>query len=168
MDRGVSFAVGEYYHLYNRGNNKQPIFLSKNDYQRFQRLLYLCNSTQPVAMKDIPAEKIFLFERNKTLVDIGAYCIMPNHFHLLVKEKLKRGISMFIQKLATAYSMYFNKRRERTGKLFEGVFRSAHIDDDIHPRHLYAYIHLNPLGRVNKQWKEKNPTADKEIKKGHT
>lgn len=154
MNRTIQFAVGEFYHLYNRGNDKRVIFRDENDRTRFIHLLFLCNSAQPVVYKTIPAHRVFLFKREEPLVDIGAYCLMPNHFHLLVYERIPHGITMFMKKLSTAYSMYFNLRNNRTGKLFEGVFKAQHISDDQYLRYLYAYIHLNPIKLIEPKWRE--------------
>lgn len=153
--RKVTFAENENYHIYSRGVERRTIFLSAEDYDRFIKLLYICNSKKPIEIRTIPPEQIFSSERGETLVDIGAYCLMTNHFHLLLHEKLEGGISRFMQKLLTAYSMYFNKKHNRTGSLFEGVFKSSHADSDRYLRHLYAYIHLNPLSIIEAGWKEK-------------
>ena len=152
--RKVDFATGEYYHLYNRGNSKQKIFLDKNDYKHFIKLLYLCNSKRNFVFRDI-TENTFEFDRETTLVNIGAYCLMPNHFHLLVQEKEENGISKFMQKLSTAYVMYFNTKYGRTGGLFEGKFKSQHVSKDRHMKYLFSYIHLNPVKLIEPKWKEK-------------
>ena len=82
-------------------------------------------------------------DRGETLVDIGIYCLVPNHFHLLIKEKTENGISEFVKKVATGYSMYFNKKYERTGSLFEGPFKAKRIDTDEYLKYIFSYIHLN-------------------------
>ncbi|MBI5816846.1 MAG: transposase [Candidatus Yonathbacteria bacterium] len=117
MNRKFSFSIQEFYHLYNRGNEKRTIFLEQKDYQRFTRLLFLCNNVNAVSVKDTMEIPLTRIDRGDTLVDIGAYCLMPNHFHLLVREKREGGISLFVKKLATGYSMYFNKKNDRIGKL---------------------------------------------------
>ena len=83
--------------------------------------------------------------RKETLVDIGAYCLMPNHFHLLIRETAEGNISRFMLKLQTGYPMYFNKKYQRTGALFEGKFKAKHITNDNHLKYLFAYLHLNPV-----------------------
>ena len=98
------------------------------------------------------------------LVDIGAYCLMPNHFHLLVREKNEGGIQKFMLKLLTAYSMYFNKKNERSGSLFENRFRALHVDDDDYLRYLLAYIHLNPIKLIDPHWKENGIRNTREAK----
>ncbi|OHA80219.1 MAG: hypothetical protein A2V96_01600 [Candidatus Yonathbacteria bacterium RBG_16_43_6] len=92
------------------------------------------------------------------LVDIGAYCLMPNHFHLLVREKNEGGIQKFMLKLLTAYSMYFNKKNERTGSLFESRYKARHANTDDYLKYLFAYIHLNPVKIIDPEWKEKGIT----------
>lgn len=89
-----------------------------------------------------------------TLVDIGAYCLMPNHFHLLVRCKSEKGISNLMQRLKTAYTMYFNKRYERVGALFQGAFKAEHANSDEYLKYLFSYIHLNPVKLIDPLWKE--------------
>jgi len=83
-------------------------------------------------------------DRGESLVDIGAYCLMPNHFHLLLRQREEDGISRFMQKLVTGYTMYFNKKNERSGALFQGKFKSVHAHDDRYLKYVISYIHLNP------------------------
>jgi REP element-mobilizing transposase RayT len=144
--RKISFAIGEFYHVYNRGNHKREIFLDSQDRQRFQRLLYLCNGTVPINVRDIRNAHIDFYGHNRgaQLVAIGAYCLMPNHFHILLTPLIENGASLFMKKLGTSYSMYFNKRYKSVGSLFEGRFKSSHASDDTYLKYLYSYIHLNP------------------------
>ena len=151
--RKVNFVIDEYYHLYNRGNSKQKIFLDEEDCNHFVKLLYLCNSTKSITYRDV-SKNIYDFDREETLVFIGAYCLMPNHFHILVKEKIEKGISKFMQKISTAYSMYFNQKYKRTGGLFEGKFKSQHISIDRYLKYIFSYIHLNPVKLIESKWKE--------------
>lgn len=154
MQRKFNFAIDEYYHLFTRGVEKRIIFMDETDRKRFINILFLCNSTAAVNLRDIDHTNIFSYDRGETLVDIGAYCLMSNHFHILVREKEDGGISKFIQKLLTAYSMYFNKKYRRTGALFEGKFRAEHVDDDVYLRYIYSYIHLNALSLTEPGWKQ--------------
>jgi len=148
--RKQSFVPGEFYHLYNRGTEKRLIFLDKNDYDYFLFLMYICNTTKSIKLRDADKD----FDREETIVDIGAYCLMPNHFHILIHEKIEKGISKYMLKLMTGYSMYFNKKYERTGKLYEGVFKSICANTDTHFKYLYSYIHLNPAKLIDKNWKD--------------
>jgi putative transposase len=160
--RKTSLVEGEYYHIYNRGNSKQKIFFDDQDYDRFIKLLYLCNSTKSINFKeDIIQKKISAwdFERGEQLVFIGAWVLMPNHFHiyLTISPKSdfgKNSIVEFMRKLSTAYAKYFNKKYNRTGSLFEGKFKSVHIADEVQAKYLFSYIHLNPVKLIQSDWKE--------------
>ncbi|MEI7513021.1 MAG: hypothetical protein WCJ74_00165 [bacterium] len=176
MTRNLDFALGEYFHGYNRGVDKRIIFLDKQDHERFVKLLYICNSK-----KQFEYDQVFLkgqsvefkdIERGDGLVAIGAWCLMPNHFHLLLKETLEirpqngfSGISIFMHKLSTAYTSYFNKKYFRTGSLFEGRFKAKHLDTDEYLKYQYTYIHLNPIGIIDKGWKKKEITNKEKAKK---
>lgn len=151
-ERKQTFSVDEYYHLYNRGVEKRLIFQDKQDYEHFQFLMFICNSNRSIVLRDIGNN----FDRKETIVDIGAYCLMPNHFHFLVREKTENGLSTYMRKLMTAYSMYFNKKYKRTGKLYENVFKATHCNNDLYLKYLYSYIHLNPAKLIDKHWKENN------------
>lgn len=150
MIRKEPFAIGEYYHLYNRGIEKRIIFLDTQDYRHFIFLLYICNTIRSITLRDIGAS----FDRKETIVDIGAYCLMPNHFHILAKEKIENGISTYMSKILTSYSMYFNKKYRRTGRLYENTFRSSRASNDSYLKYLYSYMHLNPAKLINKHWRD--------------
>lgn len=109
----------------------------------------------------MPLDKI---DRGETLVDVGAYCLMPNHFHVLLKEKQENGTSIFMEKLSTAYSMYFNKKNNRTGKLFEGRFRAEHLNSDEYLKYIFMYIHLNPVKIIDPTWKDQGISDIDKIK----
>ena len=157
--RKEEFSVGEYYHLYNRGNSKQKIFLDEEDHRRFIKLLYLCNSSKSINFRDdIVNQKIdaFDFDRGKQIVSIGAWVLMPNHFHILLSPRgtLGDNIGLFMNKVSTSYSMYFNKKYKRTGKLFEGTFKSVHLSEDVQLKYIFSYIHLNPVKLIDTKWRE--------------
>ncbi|HEY4494269.1 MAG TPA: transposase [Candidatus Paceibacterota bacterium] len=153
--RKKPFVLGEYYHIYNRGNSKQKIFHDQEDYFRFISLLYACNSGNDFRIYALNSgESPYDFERGTLLVSIGAYCLMPNHFHILITQTDKGDISKFMQKLTTAYVMYYNKKYERTGGLFEGRFKAEHLDSDIYLKYIFSYIHLNPIKLIDEDWKE--------------
>jgi putative transposase len=136
----------EYYHVYNRGAHKAAIFNQKIDYERFLSLLYIANNSEPVRFYNLNINKIFSYERKTTLVDIVAYCLMPNHFHIALKERVEGGITRFLQKLCTGYSMYYNIKYDHSGTIFQGRCKSKHVDNDDYFRYLIQYIHLNPFG----------------------
>ncbi|MFA6585769.1 MAG: transposase [Candidatus Paceibacterota bacterium] len=161
--RKVSLVSGEYYHIYNRGNSKQKIFLDEEDYLRFISLLYACNQTGSLKVSNLnKGQTLYEIEQEEPIVYIGAYCLMSNHFHLLITQSGDNNISNFMQKLSTSYSMYFNKKYKRTGSLFEGKFKSQHIDKDKYLKYMFSYIHLNPMKLIQKDWKEKGIKNRKE------
>jgi putative transposase len=157
--RKIQFTEGEFYHIYNRGTDKRIIFKNNTDYFRFMLLLYFCNSDNSLRISSLLDQKLslaklFSKDRGNQLVDIGAFTLMPNHFHILIKEKIEGGISTFMGKLATAYVMYFNTKYERKGSLFEGPFGAKHIDTDEYLNWVFSYIHLNPVKLIDPDWKE--------------
>ncbi len=96
----------------------------------------------------------FEFDTGSPLVAIGAYCLMPNHYHILATPLVENGLTTFMGKLGTGYSMYFNKKYKRTGALFQGTFKSEHAGTDEYLKYLYTYIHLNPVKLIDSKWKE--------------
>ena len=163
MSRGIKFSPGEFYHLYNRGTERRTVFLSPKEYERFVLLLYIANNASQFHLptKVSTQQSLFATPREKTLVDIAAYCLMPNHFHLLIREKEKGGISRFMQKLMTGYTMYFNAKQERSGVLFQGKFKATHAVGNRYLKYLIAYIHLNPVKLIEPKWKETGITHKK-------
>ncbi len=152
-----SFAPDEWYHCFNRGIDKRIVFNDRADYERFIQLLYLSNSDRSIHRSDLyssTTEEVLRIPRGKQLVGIGAFCLMPNHFHLLLNERTEGGISAFMQKLGTAYTMYFNKRAQRSGSLFTKPFRSRHVGQDEYFQHLVHYIHCNPADLYEHSWKK--------------
>ena len=159
------FSVGEYYHVYNRGVEKRRIFLDRNDKERFLRLLYIANSDIPVVFRLSQKKPLADIPVGKKAVAIGAYTLMPNHIHLLIKEVVDGGLSLFMEKLMTAYAKYFNKKYDRVGSLFQSRFKAEHIDRDEYLKYIYAYIHLNPIKLIEPTWKEKGIGDMKRAKK---
>jgi len=151
--RNIDISIGEYYHLYSRGVDRRAIFIDDNDRDRFVRLLYLCNGLKPVVYKTVQAFPLEEIDIGESLVAIGAYCLMPNHFHLLIKETTDGGVVKFMSKLLTAYSSYFNRKHERTGALFGSEFKASHIDNDEYLKYIFSYIHLNPAKLLDPEWR---------------
>jgi putative transposase len=142
--RKVSFVPLEFYHIYNRGNSKQKIFHNKNDYEHFVGLLYVCNQKENFKMDNLRKGKnLFDLGKDTSIVDIGAYVLMPNHFHLLLTQRDGGDISKFMQKLSTAYVMYYNKKYNRTGSLFEGKFKSQNLESDRYLKYIFSRLFLN-------------------------
>ncbi len=153
--RPKPFAPNEWYHCYSRGIDKRTIFESPSDHERFMQLLYLTNTTSALHrsnIKEWQTEVIVDLPRTNTLVSLGAYCLMPNHFHLLIHEDNEGGISKFMQKLGTAYTMYFNLKYERSGGLLTRPFRARHISNDEYFQHVVNYIHMNPIELFEPEW----------------
>ena len=161
MYRKTPFVEKEYYHIYSRGVEKRKIFLNTKDYARFTALLYIMNQNIPFRMDNFLQKSknglpyIFKEKKEQTLVSILGYCLMPNHFHLILFEHKENGISKFMNKLLTAYSMYFNTKYERSGPLFTHPFRSEHLSDESQFMYIFSYVHLNPISIIDKDWKER-------------
>ena len=165
MFRKDPFITGEYYHIYNRGIDKRVIFKLPKDYERFMMLLSVANNQDVVRLDNLinilhkDFSEIIAIKKDTPLVSIGAWCLMSNHFHLLVRQEVDGGITKFMKKLGTGYSMFFNIKYQRQGALFGGPFKSKLIGvDDNYLRQLLAYVHLNPLDIKFSGW-------EKEIKK---
>jgi REP element-mobilizing transposase RayT len=161
VERNVKFVEGEFYHVFNRGVDKRKIFFSAGDWNHFLKLLYIRNSNdRHIRIDRIKNKKFSDIKRGEAIVDICAYAMMNNHFHLLLKEKRKGGITQFMLQFMTSYSMYMNKKYDRTGPLICKPFRAEYIDSDQYFRWLISYIHLNPLDQFEQNWEE-DGIADK-------
>lgn len=155
--RREAFVFGEWYHCYSRGVDKRRTFESIRDYERFLQALYISNDAAPTNrgnFQHLKHREIFTLPRAKPVVAVGAYCLMPNHFHILIKEIEDGGITSFMRKVGTAYAMYFNTKNTRVGNLFVKPFRSKHVGDDGYFRRVAQYIHLNPVELSEPKWKE--------------
>jgi REP element-mobilizing transposase RayT len=145
--RKIQFGEECYYHVFNRGVDKRSIFEDKNDiYYFFNRLtdLNIDAVNSRLTTKRFKKQGEAIIEPNHAkLVSIIAYCLLPNHFHLLLKQESKDGISKFMQKLGTSYTMYFNTKYKRSGSLFQGKFKANLIDGDFGLPILSVYINLN-------------------------
>lgn len=156
MVRRIQFSFGEWYHCFNRGVEKRKVFEDEFDAGRFLMSLYLANGTEPISLFDIrkpTLDTVFAEDRGKSIIAIGAYCLMPNHYHLLLKETSDGGITSFMRKLGTAYTMYFNAKYERVGNLFMKPFRARHVGTDSYFQRVLEYIHCNPAEMYAPSWK---------------
>jgi len=138
--RKVPFVEDEYYHIYNRGVDKRSIFKDRKDLERFFQSIKEFNSVKPIG-------SIFenSFNKEKTpekLVEIVCYCLNPNHFHFVLRQLVENGISEFMKRLG-GYTWYFNNRHKRNGALFQGKFKSSHINSNEYLLHVSAYVNLN-------------------------
>lgn len=146
------------YHIYNRGVEKRKIFLDDTDYFRFIHDLFEFNDIAPagkfLTIGDRISDNAKKPKKRELLVEILAFCLMPNHFHLLLRQLAENGIVKFMHKLGIGYTMYFNEKNERVGPLFQGRFKAVLIDNEAHFHYLPYYIHLNPLDLIMPDWKE--------------
>ena len=173
MQRDAPFVTGEFYHLFNRGAHKNKIFLNEKDYVRFQLLLHLGNSVENIVVRKVlrqykgsPLLDIFEEEvTDKGLVDVLAYSLMPNHFHLVLRQKSDNGITQFLKRFMIGYSMYFNLSKKHSGTVFQGPTKSRHIDNEPYFRYIFAYLHLNPLDLTEPKWKENGLSGRASTKK---
>jgi len=156
------------YHVLSRGVDKRRIFLDDKDYLRFVHDLFEFNDQEPAdnvfyhfqKLQNNPnviARRYIEFDRKprKFLVNILAFCLMPNHYHLVLMPKVENSISKFMKKLNMGYARYFNERYQRKGTLFEGRYKSIIIKDETHFIHLPYYIHLNPLDKISPEWRSR-------------
>ncbi|HEY4514244.1 MAG TPA: transposase [Candidatus Paceibacterota bacterium] len=154
----------ELYHALNRGVDKRDIFLNDKDRIRFVHDLYEFNDLEPAGSvyysyrKNLPNLDL----RNPdirmprtSIVDIHGWCVMHNHYHLLLSERVEGGISLFLRKLNVGYANYFNERYKRSGTLFQGRTKKIHIASDAHMLHILNYVHFNPLDFLKgcKDWR---------------
>lgn len=133
-----TLQAGQYYHVYNRGVNKQPIFFDDEDYLQFLKRLKIILGLAPVPIKT------HIKPLPKESYSILAYCLMSNHFHILIRQNTEVGIDKLILKLCTSYSIYINKKYNRVGGLFQDRFKAKLIDNDLYAQQVSAYINNNP------------------------
>lgn len=145
--RKEQFINGEYYHIFNRGNNKRIIFADDQDFARFFQSMAEFNSIEPIGSifensfkKDLLGG---LASKSPKLTDFTCYCLNPNHFHFMLKQLTDGGIKKFMHRVGTGYAMYYNKKYSCNGSLFQGKFKAIHIDSNEYFLHLSAYINLN-------------------------
>lgn len=134
------FEGDQYYHVYSRGVAKQPVFLDDEDYRTFLHLFKRYLSEKP-AYSSARVEYPWYAPR----LELLAYCLMPNHVHLLLYQFDEKAITEFMRSLMTSYSMYFNRKYKRVGPVFQSRYRASHITQDNYLEHISRYIHLNPL-----------------------
>lgn len=146
--RATKLVNGEYYHIFNRGSDKRDLFLSNKDFQRLQQTFYYYQFKGPkIKLSKFLKSRTIPFQplNDQKLVEIICYCLMPNHFHFLVRQLKDNGIAIFISQLSNSYTRYFNTKNNRVGPLLQGVFKSVHVESDEQLIHLSRYVHLNPV-----------------------
>ncbi len=144
------FASGGVYHIFNRGNNKENIFLNENDYGAFLFRLAISlgfdmNDLKNYKLMYFPYSRMAISETSKNNFKLHSFCLMPNHFHLVIEQCKDVPVSKLISKTCTSYSMYFNKKYTRVGHLFQDRFKAVLIDNNPQLMWTSSYIHMNPV-----------------------
>lgn len=139
-----------YYHVYCRGIEKKDIFLDDMDHDRFVQSLWVFNNKKRTRFN------LEVNQDREILIDLINFCLMPNHFHLLIRAEESINMSKYMQKLMIAYTMYFKKKYKKDGRVFESKYRQKHIETDRYLRHISDYIHNNPLRLKYKNYKSIN------------
>lgn len=162
-------VLGQIYHVLDRGVDKRTIFLDDKDYLRFIHDLFEFNDENNVLnlnyafnQSTMDVGRRYIIKPRKLLVDVLAFALMPNHYHILLMPKIENGVSFFMKKLNGGYAKYFNEKYERGGALFQGKYKAICITEEAHFIHIPYYIHLNPLDLKFSEWRErkiKNPKA---------
>ncbi|MBI5358552.1 transposase [Candidatus Amesbacteria bacterium] len=151
--RQTPLVSGGYYHIFNRGVAKMPIFTTISDYTRaLQTIEYYRFTNPPLKLskyKDLSIEQksrinLELDYKKDCLVDILSFVFMPNHFHFLLKQSTDWGVSKFVGQFSNSYTRYFNTKHNRVGPVFQGVFKAVEVESEEQLIHLSRYIHLNP------------------------
>jgi len=148
--RKVVLATNEIYHVLNRSVAQIPIFLSTQEYQRFLQLIdFYRYATPPLSFShysrtSLKEKEKFRSNFKEKLVEIFTYCLMPNHFHLLLKQLKDGGISKMLANLQNGYARFFNLKHQRSGALFQSMFKAVRVENDEQLLHVSRYIHLNP------------------------
>lgn len=142
----------EFWHLIGRGVDKRNVVLDDEDRVRFLHDLYVFNDLNPTPNFILPGRHENTRKRER-LVDIHVFCLMDNHYHLLVSERIEGGISLFMRKLNMGYTKYFNEKYERSGALWQGKYRKVLVERNEHFMYVPFYIHLNPLDYSHPEWR---------------
>lgn len=150
------YDVDTYYHVYNRGVEKRKVFLDDEDYAVFLNLIKRSLNERP-EMDDKGREYDWLAKD----VELTAFCLMPNHFHLLLYQIEMLGITRLLRSVCSAYTTYFNKKYDRVGPLFQGVFKAVSVNNDAYILHIARYIHRNPSKYMQWEWSSLSYWLDK-------
>lgn len=152
--RHIVFSTDEIYHIYNRGIDLRTSFSDKREYSRAVQTIDYYRFKNPLprlalALVFEKEKRKEFFEKikkkEKKLVEIICYCLMPNHFHLLLRQKKEGGITRFVSNFSNSYTRYFNTKHKRIGPIFQGIFKAVRIESDEQLLHVSRYIHLNPV-----------------------
>lgn len=158
--RKIQLVNGEFYHIVKRGVEEREIFLDDEDHFRFINSLLVCNDEMPTPwysrgfwhQRAPDSLSKGGYKQKIPLVEIHAFALMPNHFHLLVRQLIEKGIALLMQKLG-GYSYYLNKKYKRTGTLFQDRYKIIHIKTQEQLKNNFVYIHTNPVALIEPEWK---------------
>ncbi|MBI4185710.1 transposase [Candidatus Berkelbacteria bacterium] len=156
-----TFVTDGFYHVYNRGVAKQPLFVNDSDRDHLLKTLSFYLESEPPKRLSIVSDELLLETLSQLvtspLVEILAYCLMPNHFHLLVKQRSDGGVSTFLRRAQNSYTRYYNTKYYRVGTMFQGRFHAVEVTTDAQLLHVSRYIHLNPVvARLSKKASDYN------------
>lgn len=166
--RNIEFIIGEYYHIYNRGSDKRNIIFDNYDLQRLGQSLIEFNTENPIGSiyENSFRKDGELGSPTSKLVDVIAYCINPNHFHLLITPLVDKGVEKFMQRVG-GYTKYFNNKHKRSGVLFQGKYKAKHANENRYLIHISAYINMNnrdelgsPTSKLSKSSLEEYVNSD--------
>ena len=168
--RKHTFTNGEFYHIFNRGVEKRTIFLDRNDFERFLESMEIFNDVLPVGSiyEHISTKNKLGGRTPKSLVNIICYCLNPNHYHFILEQVVDGGVSEFMKRLAGGYTSYFNIKHKRNGVLFQGKFKSVHIQSNEHLLHASAYVNLNNRVHQLQRAQVRSSWGEYEAKQGGT
>lgn len=163
--RKEQFFNGEIYHITTRAIDDNLIFKNTDDYYRGIFSIYEFNNAKPTTIqarritrtniKKANRDPISIIDERDKLVEIYAFCFMPNHIHLLVKQLKDDGVTDFMKKFGVGYGGYFNRKYQRKGYVFQNRFKCVHIKDENQLKVIFVYIHTNPISLIQPNWKEK-------------
>lgn len=151
--RLIPLVTHEVYHVFNRGIDKRPTFTTKREYQRAYLTLRYYRFVAPrvklsrfLTLSEFDRINMLtdLEKTHSRWIDLLSFCLMPNHFHFLVRQRAEHGISIFLSQFQNSYTRYFNTRHERQGSLFLDQFKAVRIESEEQLLHVHRYIHLNP------------------------
>ena len=150
--RKTPLVENEYYHIFNRGVDKRTVFLCEDDFQRFLKSMVEFNVIKPIGsiyensfvkQSQQLGHSMSKLRKNRPLIEFIAYCLNPNHYHFIVRQTAERGIERFMKRIGNGYTKYFNERHKRSGVLFQGGFKSVHVESNEQLLHLSIYVNLN-------------------------
>lgn len=149
--RKINFVNGEYYHIFNRGNNKRPIFKDRSDLERFFLGINEFNTKEPIGSifenrikkKYSKSSGGSTSKKSDKIVEFVCYCLNPNHFHFLLKQLVDGGVTNFMHRVGTGYTRYFNDKYKSSGALFQGRYKAIFIDSNAYLLNASVYVNLN-------------------------